>query len=55
MFLDAQKNLIQNIKTSCSHVVRPSSWPVFTIFRNLTDCLICKDAAFDSQKDFPYS
>ena len=51
MFCDAQKNLIQNIRTSCSDVVFSSSWFLFTIFRNLTNYIIFKDSAFDSQKD----
>ena len=44
--LSAQRNLIQNIRTSCSHAVLSSSW-----FRNLTNYIIGKDTAFGSQKD----
>ena len=51
-FKTLKRNLIQDIRTSCSHVVLSPSWFLFTIFRNLTDCIICKDAAFDSRKDF---
>ena len=52
MFQDFNfKNLIQNIRTSCDHVVLFSSWFLFTIFWKLTNYIICKDAAFDSPKD----
>ena len=32
-------------------MVFSSSWFLFTICRNLTNYIICKDAAFDSRKD----
>ena len=32
-------------------MVFSSSWFLFTICRNLTNDIICKDAAFDSRKD----
>ena len=45
--MNSQKNLIQNIRTSCSHVVLS----FLTIFQNLTNYIIWKDVAFDRRKD----
>ena len=58
MFQDAQKNLIQNIKTSAlwiffhqKSLVVHSPYSIFIIFENLTQNITCKDSPFDSRKD----